>query len=489
MEAAGAGASVLSFLTLALSSAKAIHNVLSAIRHGPKHIQNLANSVVQLQKTLERLERLSQCQAHSIDGLYSTELKDLVKNCAADSANIDRKLRRLDLAVDIKRVGKLWRRLKVFIYEKDLEHMRNIIQCHNTALSAHVSVALFAQSSFSVAQSTEIFEILKQIKSEVAVSRLLQTPSNYETLFSRDPDEVATRNDVHAIRKTDTTLEDSISRLMELVDEKECTVESDEALQLINDLQTLLDSAQRSSLSETRTKHHRTCKGETTLHVSRELKLANSLICSASSIAINGHASIGFIAPLPSGAMLRQQRKRKDIDFESGTLTIATNKRQQCQILPYQTTTIDDSSREREFIAQLVFKPKNLRSMLTISVNQLQTLQGGFLSIPRLSVNNILPKDALVFKVAAGGQVEQLKSLLAEGKASLRDHDTNGWSLLHTWTSSLRKIENIGMMAIVGDASALHSKISVENDNRSAKRGRDSGSGSDSTKSRRRPNR
>lgn len=70
--------------------------------------------------------------------------------------------------------------------------------------------------------------------------------------------------------------------------------------------------------------------------------------------------------------------------------------------------------------------------MLTVSVNQAQVTYDSFTSIlPQITVNNILPPDSLVFRVAASGTVQELLALVAEGKASLHDHDTYGQSLLH----------------------------------------------------------
>jgi len=51
--------------------------------------------------------------------------------------------------------------------------------------------------------------------------------------------------------------------------------------------------------------------------------------------------------------------------------------------------------------------------------------------VPRLSINPILPKDSLIFKLVGEGKLAEFKSLLEAGEASLRDHDETGQSLLH----------------------------------------------------------
>ena len=144
-----------------------------------------------------------------------------------------------------------------------------------------------------------------------------------------------------------------------------------------------------------------------------------------------------MIPSIPPGTVIDQQRKRKIIDTGSGTLTVATNKRQRRQTRPQRENITDnDGGNLRDFVANIVFKPKTCQTMFTVSVNQAQVFCGSFSvsSIPKLFFNNILPHDSLVFQLAAKGRVEDLKSLIAEGKASLRDHDPDGHSLLHVST-------------------------------------------------------
>lgn len=50
MEAIGSGASLLTFITFALQSAKNVYNTVSSIRDGPKEVQNLASALEDLKK-------------------------------------------------------------------------------------------------------------------------------------------------------------------------------------------------------------------------------------------------------------------------------------------------------------------------------------------------------------------------------------------------------------------------------------------------------
>ncbi|KAF2114211.1 hypothetical protein BDV96DRAFT_600930 [Lophiotrema nucula] len=201
-------------------------------------------------------------------------------------------------------------------------------------------------------------------------------------------------------------------------------------------MQTLLDLAQRSesqgALAATSATSSDAIESVVGDNVSNELKLASSMILSSPSIAINSSERYGLVAFEASGEIINQQRKRKLINFSGGTLTVSTNKRFRHHTRQqHGSHPAEHQSRRRAFIAKILFKPKTSQSMLTLSISQFQTLQGSVLSIPRLSINNVLQKGSVVFEVARSGRVEDLTRLVADGKACLRDHDTDGWSLLH----------------------------------------------------------
>jgi hypothetical protein len=134
---------------------------------------------------------------------------------------------------------------------------------------------------------------------------------------------------------------------------------------------------------------------------------------------------------ITKGTSLSQERKRRTIDTDDGTLSITTIRRRR----KLSTLSLDPCKHDRhgkEFLADLTYKSKTKKKMLTLSVNQGQLLLDRFTSmLPRVVVSNILPNDSLVFEVAYDGSVGDLRRLLVEGKASLHDRDQDGWSLLH----------------------------------------------------------
>lgn len=86
-------------------------------------------------------------------------------------------------------------------------------------------------------------------------------------------------------------------------------------------------------------------------------------------------------------------------------------------------------------VASITFRPSDENWMLNISAFQSQIFGGSVQSIPRISVSPIVPNDSLVFRLVREGQLEEFLMLLAEGKASIRDHDEQGMSLLHVSSS------------------------------------------------------
>lgn len=86
---------------------------------------------------------------------------------------------------------------------------------------------------------------------------------------------------------------------------------------------------------------------------------------------------------------------------------------------------------DREFIANIMFRPAGRQSMITLTVHQRQIARGAASGIPRLCINNIIPSTSEVFRLATEGKLDEIVALISRGEASLRDHDEDGWSLLH----------------------------------------------------------
>jgi len=70
------------------------------------------------------------------------------------------------------------------------------------------------------------------------------------------------------------------------------------------------------------------------------------------------------------------------------------------------------------------------RRTVKLSTCQTHTDNGVFSAIPQLLVYNILPAHSPVFSIVREGRLKEFQALLREGKASLRDQDEYGASLL-----------------------------------------------------------
>jgi hypothetical protein len=70
------------------------------------------------------------------------------------------------------------------------------------------------------------------------------------------------------------------------------------------------------------------------------------------------------------------------------------------------------------------------RHAIKVNIRQTHSDDGMFSAIPQLLVYNVLPANSPVFSIVQQGRLREFQALLCEGKASLRDQDEHGASLL-----------------------------------------------------------
>ncbi len=283
MDPVSAGSSVLAFVFLALNSTKAIHGVLSAVKDGPQSLRHLVGDIAQLQGILERLSSL---QSESISDVDAGVLESAARRCADDVAQVESKLQRLRIRPTDRHVGKLWKRLLTAVSEKDLTQMQGLVRGHFIMLSAQLSLSQTVRISASQSQLSEMHKSLKQIQEQVSV-----LGNNLRSAATTSPPLVATPTDMIVASNTprvpviDLELEQGISRIFQLIGEKESTVQSHEAQQMIEDLEALLQAAERE---ESKTENRSWSQGHQGQKVSGELKLIRRLIAAAPTFAVNG---------------------------------------------------------------------------------------------------------------------------------------------------------------------------------------------------------
>jgi hypothetical protein len=87
---------------------------------------------------------------------------------------------------------------------------------------------------------------------------------------------------------------------------------------------------------------------------------------------------------------------------------------------------VEETRTQISFVPKLSQRQHGFQAVL----RQYHDNRGTYNVIPRLSINNIIPADSLVFTLVKRGRMAEFQELLMSGKASLRDHDEYGTSLL-----------------------------------------------------------
>ncbi|KAF5637789.1 hypothetical protein F52700_4491 [Fusarium sp. NRRL 52700] len=497
MEAVGATASILTFVTVAFSATKSIYGTLSAIKDGPEILGSVNNEISQLQNILQRLLQVVSSTARPTD---RAKLEQMVKNCRDDLVGFEVKLRQLDVLGADGRRGQLWRKLKICFEEKDLDRMRLSVERHVQLLTLYLGTIQDQQSSFIATQSTDILAHIQQLKqtsstvtqsteilnriedlqqtlpsatqlNEVLVSlqqlqqdiavlqvssKSVQTKIGPPTISSR----VVELDDKNTPISQQTTLDNTIARLMRLLEKKPSIMEFDDAQEIFDDLERLLQSVQDDAQS---TKAGKDGQG-TDADVSKEMKLFTSLIFSAQSLRVNQTEPMNSFKATEPGVGILQQRKRKEMETSDNVFTVITTKRRS-KLLPTSQQAPYSELGGWGFLGNLTVKSKKKKKMITVSVNRDQLLFDRFTSmLPRVIVSQVLPNNSHVFQVASQGSVQDLMRLIVNNKASLHDHDENGWSLLHLiiLLHTKHAVGNLAMLRFLIDAGLDVDEVSKD---------------------------
>ncbi|KAF5603304.1 hypothetical protein FPCIR_1500 [Fusarium pseudocircinatum] len=320
MEPVGTTASILTFVTVAFSATKSIYGALSAIKDGPEILCSINDEISQLQNILQRLLQVVSSTARPTD---RSKLEQMVKKCKDDLLGFEAKLRQLDVSGADGRRGQLWRKLKMCFEEKDLDRMRHSVGRHVQLLTLCLGTIQDQQSSLIATQSTEILariqqlqqstpraiqstEILnriealqqaspsatqlnevlvslQQLQQDIAVLQVSSTSAQTKTRSSDILSRVVELDDENSSISHQTTLDDTIARLMRLLEKKPFIMEFDDEQETFDDLERLLQSVREAAQS---TKAGQLDQDKDA-DVSKEMKLFTSLIFSAQSLRVN----------------------------------------------------------------------------------------------------------------------------------------------------------------------------------------------------------
>ncbi|RBR03583.1 uncharacterized protein FIESC28_11740 [Fusarium coffeatum] len=436
MEAIGAGASTLAFVLLALKSAKVINESLSSIKDAPRTVIELLEDMKFLQSILERLSQctLQHASISTVDSLTQT-----LQGCTTELSSIEGRLAKFLQDTVSSRSRRVYKGVLAYIKKEDLENARRRVRDKSTQINLYLGL-LQAQSMSELSsqvhtQAIATTSILEEILNEV--SRIHARISHGPVPGIEEHSDVADDaivNNLEALMIC-SELDSSISRLSALVGHDGLSLDAEDAEQIIDDLRRFVVVAREKSVANAKLKTsdaYSIGAESSTKLVSGDFKLIEGLIISAPIIAINKSvaSSRKLLSHLPQGAIIKQKRIREQIDVDQGYLTISTNKRRRvCSGAPKDSS--GNTSTYRDVVANIVFRPSNSPWMFSVSLSQGQLFDRSIQSIPRISVCRIIPNDSPVFDLVKRGLLDDFRSLLQEGKASLRDHDEQGMPLLH----------------------------------------------------------
>ncbi|KAF7562673.1 hypothetical protein G7046_g1499 [Stylonectria norvegica] len=246
MDPLSAGASVLAFLTLGLKTATTIHQILSSFKNAPQAVLELNHDVTSLSAILERLLKCTHA-ANSTDAPFKSHLDQ----CTKDLSDIEIKLRSFS-APSHSRSSRVLNNVRTVWKEKDLEQARSRIRDHCTQLNLHLGL-------IQVEVNADISSALTNHASSTAAV-LQQLLDGYAKLQDRlDTNAAATLSDIGAPNVTTdgcssgivepevmdvcSDLEESIVRLCNLVEMEEPGLDSEDAQQIIDDVERLVQDA------------------------------------------------------------------------------------------------------------------------------------------------------------------------------------------------------------------------------------------------------
>lgn len=144
---------------------------------------------------------------------------------------------------------------------------------------------------------------------------------------------------------------------------------------------------------------------------------------------------------LGRGTASNRRSRYSQYDIGVGTLTIITRiitrtvalaRKQVTEIGPSGIANDITQDTASELLTTITLTPKISvgRSILQLTSRQSPNQRGIFSAIPNLAINNVLQANAPVFTTIRKGRFDEFQMLLRDGRASVRDHDEYGASLL-----------------------------------------------------------
>ncbi|KAI9148245.1 Dehydrogenase orsE [Paramyrothecium foliicola] len=162
MEAVGAGASIVTFLTVALSTVKILCETLSSVANGPENVKKAASAVLQLRYLLEHIQEDAAARADD------ATIND-VRLCGEDLRVFGAKILDFQALPHDPTRRRLWKRFRAFTDEKELDQFSATVSRHCARLTLRLNLVI-SQNVFSlkndVIQSTNVIQSLADSRQE-----------------------------------------------------------------------------------------------------------------------------------------------------------------------------------------------------------------------------------------------------------------------------------------------------------------------------------
>jgi uncharacterized protein YukE len=141
MDAVGGTASVIAIVTATLQSARAIHIIVSGIKDGPFHVQELMTNVTDLRMVLELANNFRNLAAgNAQQASHFAELENTIQRCFTDLQGFEAKLAKLWNGAGDRRLTQMWKSVKSVLKEDEFFRMGRKISHYAQILGVQLSV-------------------------------------------------------------------------------------------------------------------------------------------------------------------------------------------------------------------------------------------------------------------------------------------------------------------------------------------------------------
>ncbi|KAF6815890.1 hypothetical protein CMUS01_12368 [Colletotrichum musicola] len=439
-----AGASIIGFVGFGLASIKTFYEFVSSIRDGPEKVRDLSRVLASLQGAYERTKSLNDLPGVSC---ASPSLASLLERCNEDVARFEKKIGKLHIRPQDKFHGVLWKKLKMALGEDDIAYALDIISGYVNDIALEIGLI---DLRFSHQNSTGIAQVIAEgEKHSFTMSRISEgvfqsvTKMQQESVAQLQPSRARELEETHAPAipaeevhpqgdksdgdgyHDDVAL--SVKRLCALLDWKDRLAESEEAQDILDNLDTLLQDLRSANVEFI----HHGAVGESSevdnKAVLRDLRQFRGILNSSVELSLNHELPEQRMIVTGPGKVRGSSQHRAIYDGRHGTWTILTRKR-------WRVYAAQDGEKLlQENTTSVFLRPRTNGSQYLIraTVRQFHQMYGFHSPTPTISISRIRPRSSRVFECVRRGLMDEFLQLLKTGEASLQDRDDLGASLLH----------------------------------------------------------